>query len=646
MARSSHRVPRRSKRKTPTRRVHRRPVSAAVPPGPGLDKRPFLPPPQPEVESAHPPVDRQGRPLRPEVAPVASSSVLPCPSFPEPQSSFTTQGRPDAGTPVESLPLAMNPAPRPPEAPGIPVDVTEPAPFSPSVSSGPVPAGALRSRLSSDSPTETAAVSQATAPVPSSATDVPPGRELGDVVSGPLIVLPATTDSVILENGSLSILEVPLPPGAAVGAGEGGSPDQLVEAALTASSTPMTEARPLESIPPAATTSETTGCQDDQEIALLAEASKPRIVVVGCGGGGSNTVDRCLEDGIGGAELCAINTDLAHLLSVRAHRKILLGRRATRGRGAGSRPEVGLTATLETEEELRQFLGGAQMAFVTAGLGGGTGTGSAPTVARIARAQGALTVGVVTLPFRGEGTVRREVAVEGLEQLRRVCDTTIVIENDRLLQISPRAHLSTAFKTADSVLASAMKGITETITRPGLVNLDFADIRTIMRDGGVALVGLGKSDRGTDRASDAGAMALNSPLLGPVDLAQAKGALVHVIGPPTMSVREAQGAAQVVAERVPKEARILWGCTIERTRPREDPPVQVLVIVTGVRATELLHHPHATPTQPSHPTPTEVRPAVAPRLPTPPLPAEAPPPSQKSLAQRMRHILRRKGAGR
>src|SRR5580693_1700176 len=226
---------------------------------------------------------------------------------------------------------------------------------------------------------------------------------------------------------------------------------------------------------------------DDAELAKLAETLKVNIRIVGCGGGGSNTINRCVEEGIQGAEMCAINTDAKHLLTVHSPRKILIGRRATKGLGAGARPEIGEEAARENEEELRAFVNGAHIVFITAGMGGGTGTGSAHLVARLAKEGGALTMGVVTLPFSGEGAARMEQARDGLERLRRVCDTTIVIQNDKLLELVPRMPLDSAFKLADACLMTAIKGITEIVTRPGLVNLDYADILTVMKDGGVAL---------------------------------------------------------------------------------------------------------------------------------------------------------------
>jgi len=205
---------------------------------------------------------------------------------------------------------------------------------------------------------------------------------------------------------------------------------------------------------------------DDAELAKLAETLKVNIRIVGCGGGGSNTINRCVEEGIQGAEMCAINTDAKHLLTIHAPRKILIGRRATKGLGAGARPEIGEEAARENEEELRAFLNGAHIVFITAGMGGGTGTGSAHLVARLAKEAGALTMGVVTLPFSGEGAARMEQAKDGLERLRRACDTTIVIQNDKLLELVPRMPLDAAFKLADAVLMTGIKGITQLVRGP------------------------------------------------------------------------------------------------------------------------------------------------------------------------------------
>ncbi|MEK6851606.1 MAG: cell division protein FtsZ, partial [Candidatus Thermoplasmatota archaeon] len=230
---------------------------------------------------------------------------------------------------------------------------------------------------------------------------------------------------------------------------------------------------------------------DDQELERILAGLRTNIKIVGVGGGGSNTIDRLVEAGVVGAEMYAANTDAQHLLIVRAPHKILLGRRSTRGLGAGALPQIGEEAAREAEEELRKALQGADLVFITCGLGGGTGTGGAPVVAQLAKELGALTVAICTWPFRAEGVVRWENAEFGLERLRNFSDTVIVIPNDKLLQLVPRLALNQAFKVADDVLMRGIKGITEVITKPGLVNLDFNDIRTIMRGGGVAMIGLG-----------------------------------------------------------------------------------------------------------------------------------------------------------
>jgi cell division protein FtsZ len=326
---------------------------------------------------------------------------------------------------------------------------------------------------------------------------------------------------------------------------------------------------------------------DDAELAKLAETLRVNIRIVGCGGAGSNTINRCVEEGIEGAAMCAINTDARHLLIIRAPRKILIGRRSTKGLGAGGRPELGEEAARENDAEIGQFLNGSHIVFVTAGLGGGTGTGSAHLVARLAKETGALTMGVVTLPFTAEGALRMEVARDGLERLRRICDTTVVIQNDRLLELVPRMPLDSAFKLADAVLMTAIKGITEIVTKPGLVNLDYSDILTVMKDGGVALIGLGESESATDRVTEAVTEALTSPLLGSVELKDASGALVRVIGGPTMTVSEAEKAAALVGGKISRRARIIWGCSIENSAEMEN-TIKVLLIITGVRAASLL----------------------------------------------------------
>jgi len=333
----------------------------------------------------------------------------------------------------------------------------------------------------------------------------------------------------------------------------------------------------VQASPPAAPTA------DDEEIAKIAAQLDVSIKIIGCGGGGSNTINRCVEAGVSGAQLCAINTDAKHLLAIHAPKKILIGKNITRGLGAGAIPQVGEAAAKENEREIRDFLTGANIVFVTAGMGGGTGTGSAHYAARLAKEIKALTIGVVTLPFKAEGEVRMDNALDGLERLRRLCDTTIVIPNDRLLALVPKLPVDAAFKVADEVLMQTIRGLTEIITKPGLVNLDYSDIMTVMNEGGVAFVGIGESEESDpeERVENAIEEALNSPLLGEISLTDAKGALIRVVGGPDMTVSEAQKAAEVVTERIAKHARIIWGCSID---PSLTSSVKILLIVTGARS--------------------------------------------------------------
>ncbi len=337
---------------------------------------------------------------------------------------------------------------------------------------------------------------------------------------------------------------------------------------------------------------------EDAELEAVLASLKTNIKVVGCGGGGSNTVARLMEDGISGAELYALNTDAQHLLATQAPHKILLGRRCTRGLGAGALPQVGEQAAREAEDDLRKALTGADMVFVALGLGGGTGTGSAPVVAQIAREvnQGnCLVMAVATLPFTSEGMVRRENALLGLERLRASVDTVITIPNDKLLQLVPRLPLQSAFQVADSVLSRAIRGIIEIVTKPGLVNLDFNDLRTIMKGGGVALIGMGESES-DNRAEEAVLEALHSPLLA-VDVKGATGALINVTGGPDMTISEAQKAAEVVQKTVSPTARIIWGAAVDPTMSNT---IRCMVVVTGVRSNQLFDA--------STPLPTHLRP--------------------------------------
>jgi cell division protein FtsZ len=325
----------------------------------------------------------------------------------------------------------------------------------------------------------------------------------------------------------------------------------------------------------------------DEELRKIAEQLDVCIKIIGCGGGGCNTINRCVDAGISGAQLCAINTDAKHLLTVRAPKKILIGKTATRGLGAGAIPQVGEQAARESDMEIREFLSGANIVFVTAGMGGGTGTGSAHYVARISKDQiRALTIGVVTLPFKAEGTVRMENALEGLNKLRHICDTTIVIPNDKLIELVPKLPVDAAFKVADEVLMQTIKGLTEIITKPGLVNLDYADIMTVMNEGGVAFVGIGEANTDEDdRVKAAVNEALHSPLLGEIQLKQAQGALIRVVGGPDMTVSEAQKASELVMNSIADRARIIWGCSID---PEIEGTIKVLIILTGAQSKYVL----------------------------------------------------------
>lgn len=321
----------------------------------------------------------------------------------------------------------------------------------------------------------------------------------------------------------------------------------------------------------------------DKELEQLLESLQVNIKVAGCGGGGCNTITRTFEEGIHGAELIAMNTDAQHLLkNVRANRKILLGRHSTRGLGAGAIPQIGESATIEAENEIKTALAGAHIVFVTCGLGGGTGTGSVPVVSRLAKDINALTIAIVTLPFSAEGKVRMQHALAGLDRLKNVADTVIVIPNDKLLELVPRMTLNEAFKYADTMLMRSIKSITEMMTKPGLVNVDFADLKTIMKNGGVAMIGMGESDS-EDRANKAIKQALSSPLLD-IDITNAAGALIKVTGGPDMTVAEAQTVVEEVHKQINPGATIIWGAQID---PQLQHTIKVMIVITGVNSDQI-----------------------------------------------------------
>jgi cell division protein FtsZ len=308
------------------------------------------------------------------------------------------------------------------------------------------------------------------------------------------------------------------------------------------------------------------------------------IKVVGVGGGGTNAVNRMVESGLTGVEFIAVNTDAQALLDTDADVKIHIGSKATRGLGAGANPAVGLAAAQESRDELKEALKGADMIFVTAGEGGGTGTGAAPVVAELGRELEALTVGVVTKPFAFEGRRRSEQAEVGILELRERVDTLIVIENDRLLQVVEKTTpILESFRMADDILRQGVQGITDLITIPGLINLDFADVRTIMRDAGSALMGVGAAS-GESRATEAAKTAITSPLI-EESISGATGMLLNITGPEDLGLFEVNEAAQLIQNEADDNANIIFGAVVDQNMRDE---VRVTVIATGFEGFELL----------------------------------------------------------
>lgn len=316
----------------------------------------------------------------------------------------------------------------------------------------------------------------------------------------------------------------------------------------------------------------------DEDLRKLLETRKAEIKVIGVGGAGNNTISRMMQVGVVGAQIIAANTDAQDLLYTDADKKVLLGRDLTRGLGAGADPNVGMESARESREDIKEALKGGDMVFITCGLGGGTGTGASPVIADVAKKMGLLTVGVVTLPFTMEGKQRMENANKGLSELQKIVDTLIVIPNDKLLEVVPDVSIVSAFKICDEVLVNAVKGITELVTKPGLVNLDFADIRTVMTGGGIAMIGLGESDT-ENRAVEAVEKALNNPLLD-VDIENATGALINVSGGTDVTIKECQEIVEAVSTKLNTDAKIIWGAQI--TKELGD-IVKALLIITGVK---------------------------------------------------------------
>lgn len=323
----------------------------------------------------------------------------------------------------------------------------------------------------------------------------------------------------------------------------------------------------------------------DEQLMKLIDGLKTSIKVVGCGGAGCNTVTRLSEMGIEGAETITMNTDAQDLLYSVADKKVLLGAELTGGLGAGSDPTVGESAAKESLDEIATALQGSDLTFVTCGLGGGTGSGASPVIAEIAKDAGSVTVAVVTLPFTVEGKIRWQNAEQGLAKLKKNADTTIVIPNDKLLSIVPDLPLNSAFRVSDELLANALKGTTEMVTKPGLVNLDFADLRTVLSNGGTAVIGVGESTSETfseNRAVEAVEEAIESPLLD-VDVSTADRALVNVIGGPDMTLQEAEAAVEYLSGKISPDSNIIWGAQIDENLNKNI--VKVLLVISGVKST-------------------------------------------------------------
>ncbi len=370
----------------------------------------------------------------------------------------------------------------------------------------------------------------------------------------------------------------------------------------------------------------------DQNFNTNAE-SFARIKVVGVGGGGCNAVNRMIEEGLSGIEFITVNTDAQALLLSKAPTRVRVGEKVTRGLGAGGDPEMGRKAAEESAEELYEVLRGSDMVFVTSGLGGGTGTGAAPIVAQIAKEVGALTIGVVTRPFTFEGSRRQKSAEDGIGKLKEHADTLIVIPNDRLLQIvDKRASLQEAFRTADDVLRQGIQGISELITVPGLINLDFADVRAIMSEGGAALMAVGHAS-GEDRARIAAEMAISSQLLD-ITIDGARGILFNVTGGAGLTLFEVNQAAAIIKETAHPDVNLIFGAVID---PNMGEEIRITVIATGfdrpgvrpverpVRIEEPRRQQQPAPAPHTAERPSAERPAAAPR---PSAPSGTPAPTE------------------
>ncbi|WP_435344734.1 cell division protein FtsZ [Haloarchaeobius sp. HRN-SO-5] len=322
--------------------------------------------------------------------------------------------------------------------------------------------------------------------------------------------------------------------------------------------------------------------QKQQAASTGEEFGDPRIVIVGCGGAGNNTVNRLYNIGVEGADTVAINTDKQHLKMIEADTKILVGKSLTNGLGAGGDPSMGERATEMAQGTVKEVLGDADLVFVTAGMGGGTGTGAAPVVSSIAKEQGAIVVGMVSTPFNVE-RARTVKAEEGLEKLREEADSIIVLDNNRLLDYVPNLPIGKAFSVMDQIIAETVKGISETITQPSLINLDYADMTSIMNQGGVAVMLVGET-QDKNKTREVVNDAMNHPLLD-VDYRGASGGLVHITGGPDLTLKEAEGIANNITERLEASANVIWGARIQESYKGK---VRVMAIMTGVQSAQVL----------------------------------------------------------
>jgi cell division protein FtsZ len=360
-----------------------------------------------------------------------------------------------------------------------------------------------------------------------------------------------------------------------------------------------------------------------------------QIKVIGVGGGGGNAVNRMVNEGLGGVEFIAVNTDNQALMLSKAKTRVRIGDKLTRGLGAGGNPEIGKKAAEESADDLYEVLRGADMIFIACGMGGGTGTGASPVVAQIAKELGALTIGVVTRPFTFEGNRRSQLAEAGIEALKTQVDTLIVIPNDRLLQIADkRASLQQAFSLADDVLRQGIQGISELITVPALINLDFADVRTIMSEGGAALMAVGRSD-GDERAREAAEAAISSGLLD-VTIDGARGILFNITGGPDLSLFEVNEAAAIIKSSAHPEVNMIFGAQIDENMGDE---VRITVIATGFEQSRVKtridsQRPQQPPRQQSVPRQQQPPPRQQPQQQQPP-PQQRPPQQQDNFSSRV-----------